>query len=253
MERGHRIRLDRVEHLGAARHAAGVPVLELPPGDQHERIGAVGLLGGGDHLRRDELAPAGRRRERLGEHDARSGIAFLLARIGDRVLALEPLPRDAGDRRHRLPHLGEHLARMRVAPVEAEPLAISTMIDRSCRASPGGVSACRPSCTRRSVLVNVPVFSGKRRRRQDDVGEIRGLGEEDVLHHQHLERRQRLPRVRDVGVRHRRVLAHDVHAADLARVHGVHDLDDGEPRLRVERHAPQRLEPSRAPPLSTRR
>ena len=44
--------------------------------------------------------------------------------------------------------------------------------------------------------------------------------------------------MRHVGIGHRRILAHDVHAADLAGVHGVHDLDDGQSRLRVERRAP---------------
>ena len=39
--------------------------------------------------------------------------------------------------------------------------AIFWMIHRSWRASPGGSIAWRPICTRRSVLVKVPVFSGK--------------------------------------------------------------------------------------------
>ena len=38
-------------------------------------------------------------------------------------------------------------------------LAISWMIQRSCRASPGGFITSRASCTRRSVLVKVPDFS----------------------------------------------------------------------------------------------
>ena len=56
----------------------------------------------------------------------------------------------------------------------------------------------------------------ERARRQDDVGEVAGLGEEDVLHDQVLEHRQRFARVVGVGVGHRRVLAHDVHAAHAA-------------------------------------
>ena len=77
------------------------------------------------------------------------------------MLALEAIPRDAGDRRHRLAHFVEHLARVRVAPVEAEPLR-HLDDDRTGPAAPrpAASSACRPSCTRRSVLVNVPVFSG---------------------------------------------------------------------------------------------
>ncbi len=38
--------------------------------------------------------------------------------------------------------------------------AICWMIHRSWRACPGGSIAWRPSCTMRSVLVKVPVFSG---------------------------------------------------------------------------------------------
>ena len=38
----------------------------------------------------------------------------------------------------------------------------------------------------------------------------------------------------EIRIRHRRVLAHDVHAADLAVVGGVDDLDHGEAGLRVE-------------------
>ncbi len=48
--------------------------------------------------------------------------------------------------------------------------------------------------------------------------------------------------MRNIGIGHRGILAHDVHAADLSRMHGVHDLHDREARLRIERAAPQRLE-----------
>ena len=65
--------------------------------------------------------------------------------------------------------------------------AISWMIHQSCRACPGGWSAWRPSWTRRSVFVNVPVFSGKAVAGQDHVGEGRRLGQEDLLHDQVLE------------------------------------------------------------------
>ena len=73
MQRRHRVRLDRVEHFGAARHAARVPVLELPPGDQHERILGCQVA----RPRESPLAGTNRplpdrRRKILGEHDARS-------------------------------------------------------------------------------------------------------------------------------------------------------------------------------------
>ena len=83
---------------------------------------------------------------------------------------------------------------------------------------------------------------GEGRGRQDHVGVEGRLGQEDVLHDQVLELGERLAGVVEVGVGHRRVLAHDVHAADLAGVDRVHDLDDGQARLRVERLAPEGLE-----------
>ena len=57
-----------------------------------------------------------------------------------------------------------------------------------------------------------------------------------------LELRHRRARVLEVRIRHRRVLAHDVHAADLAVVGRVHDLDHGQARLAVELGAPELLE-----------
>ena len=59
------------------------------------------------------------------------------------------------------------------------------MIPMSSRASPGGSSALRTRCTRRSLLVTVPSDSHQlARRREDDVGELAGLRQEDVLHDQ---------------------------------------------------------------------
>ena len=79
---------------------------------------------------------------------------------------------------------------------------------------------------------------GVRGGRQHDVGVPRRLGQEDVLHDEMLELGQRLARVLHVGVGHRRVLAHDVHAVDLAVVDRVHDLDDGQAALGIERARP---------------
>ena len=52
---------------------------------------------------------------------------------------------------------------------------------------------------------------------------------------------QRLAGVLDVGIGHRRVLAHDVHAPDRSFMDGVHDLDHGQPPLRIKLHAPEIL------------
>jgi hypothetical protein len=92
------------------------------------------------------------------------------------------------------------------------------------------------------VLVTVPSFSGPGGGRQDDVGKHRRLGQEDVLHHEVIELGQRIAGVVGIRVRHRRVLAHDVHALDLAVVHGIHDLHDGEAGIWIELGVPQILE-----------
>ena len=82
------------------------------------------------------------------------------------------------------------------------------MIHRSCRASPGG-------SMRLAAHLHQPVGIGEGAGlfregagRQDHVGQVGGLGEEDVLHHQVLQRGQRFARMVGVGVGHGRVLAH---------------------------------------------
>ena len=67
----------------------------------------------------------------------------------------------------------------------------------------------------------------------------RGLGDEQILHDEMFELGERLARVVEVGVRHRRVLALDVHAANLPGMDRVHDLDDGQAALGIERLIPE--------------
>jgi hypothetical protein len=54
MHQRHRIGFDRVQHAGAPRHAAGMPVLELAAGDQHHRVLGIGPLGRGNDVRGHE-------------------------------------------------------------------------------------------------------------------------------------------------------------------------------------------------------
>ena len=76
------------------------------------------------------------------------------------------------------------------------------------------------------------------RGRKDHIGIGAGLGHEDVLHYEMLKMRERTAGVIQVGVRHRGVFAHDVHALDLVGMHRVHDLDDGLAALGIELFAP---------------
>ncbi len=69
---------------------------------------------------------------------------------------------------------------------------MSMMISKSWRALPGGFSACRPSCTIAIRIGEGAGFFRKARSRQNHVGQIAGLGQENVLHHQHLELGERL-------------------------------------------------------------
>ena len=91
-----------------------------------------------------------------------------------------------------------------------------------------------------------PVLLQERGRRQHHVGELGRLGEEDVLHDEELERRERLADLVDVRVREERVLAHHVHAAHAALERAADDLGDGQAGLGVERRGPTRPRTSRA-------
>ena len=81
---------------------------------------SAGMMSAGTKLR-----PAALAREGVDEDDRLARVAFLRARIGDGVLALEPFPGDAGDARHRVAHLVEHDRDRVVAPRQAHALARS--------------------------------------------------------------------------------------------------------------------------------
>src|SRR6185369_8776460 len=100
--------------------AAGVPVFELTAGDQHHRVLRVRALVGRNDVGWHEAGAAGFAREVLDEYDGLSRVAFLHARVGDDMLPLQPVPRDAGDAGHGVAHLVEHFAHVLVLPVEAD-------------------------------------------------------------------------------------------------------------------------------------
>ena len=242
MHRHDRLGLDCIQHAGAAGHRAGMPVLELPAGDEHHRVLGVGPLVGGNEVGRHELrAPGGGREMRL-EHHRLARIAFVLARIGHRGIALQALPRDALDGVHAAAHLVEHLFGTFVLPVQPQP---ARELDEDPEVRLGFSGRVQGLAAELHHAVGVgdgAVLLGPRGGGQHHVGEVAGLGEEDVLHHQVLELRHRRARVVDVRIRHRRVLAHHVHAADLALVGRVHDLDHRQAGLLVEPGAPELLE-----------
>ncbi len=247
MHRGDRLRLDRIQHARAPRHGAGVPVLELAPGDEHHRIVVVGALRSRDDVGGNEPRAAALGREMIDEYHGLARVGFALARIRHGAFALETLPADAGDRRHRPAHLLEHFrdaaVRSLVVPVEAEPPRHLLDDPEILARFPGQVQRPAPQLHH---AIGIGDGSGLLRPgggRQDHVGKIGGLGQEDVLHHQPVELGERLAGVVEIRVGHRRVLAHDVHAANPSLVDGIHDLHHGETGLRIEvRDAPEFLE-----------
>src|SRR5205085_1492545 len=64
-----RSRLERIEHARAARHRAGVPMLELPAGGEDERILGIRHLVGRGVFRRYELRQTIRAWNAGVEHD----------------------------------------------------------------------------------------------------------------------------------------------------------------------------------------
>ena len=145
------------------------------------------------------------------------------------------------ERGHAELHLGEDLARMGVVPIEPKSLRKilndPDILARLARQR----QRLAPHLDLAIGVADGAVFFRPGRGRQHDVGIARGLGQEQILHHEMLELRQRLAGMLHVGIRHRRVLAHDVHAADHIGVHGIHDLDHGQAALRIELGVPQLL------------
>ena len=91
------------------------------------------------------------------------------------------------------------------------------MICQSAFASPGGSCGLPPLLDTAFGAGLGAVLLGIAGCRQDNVGELRGLGQEDILHDQELEVLQALLHVVEVRVGDHRVLTHDVDALDLGR------------------------------------
>jgi hypothetical protein len=151
-------------------------------------------------------------------------IAFFHARVGDRVLALQALPGDAANAGHGVAHLVKHLADMAVVPGQAQ--AFADLLDDpeilSCVTR--GLDGLATHLHQAIGVGEGAGFLRKSAGRQDHIGQVRGLGQEDVLHHHVLQAGHGLAGMVGVGVTHRRVLALHVHALDAAFLGGMHHL-----------------------------
>ncbi|MNT27845.1 hypothetical protein D3C72_1634950 [compost metagenome] len=115
------------------------------------------------------------------------------------MLAFQPLPGHAADAGHGLAHLVEHVGHAGVMPVQPE-------LRRHLLDDPQVLARLprRVQCLAAELDGAVGVGEGagllrEGRSRQHHVGQVGGLGQEDVLHHQVVERGQRVARM--LGVR----------------------------------------------------
>ena len=236
-----RLRLEGVQNRAAAGHRACVPVFQQAAGGQHDRIFGIGCLVGRQDLGRGHAAAAAFRREAVAEDHLAAGAVLVGAGIGHRAFIIQPLPADAGQRGHNHPHFGKDVARVAVGPVQAHAvgkfLNDPPVLLRLAGHRHGGAAHLHAAVG----VGDGAVLFGKGGGWKDHVGKGRRLGHEDVLHHQNVEIGQRRARMFLVRVRHRRVLAHDVHGLDVAVIGGIGDLDDRQPALRIKGCAPEIL------------
>ena len=227
----------------AARHRAGVVVLEPAAGDEDERV----LVAGGAARRlvgeRGELRAPARQVELVLVEDRRVG-----AVRRDRPQQAAPadalerhageVGRHLGDLPHRVrgrleAHVVAQLARDRRDDVEVGPRRPGRLDSRLDELDPAlGVRE-------RAGLLE------ERRGGQDHVRVLRRLVLEDVLADEEVERLERRLDVLRVRVGLGDVLAEDVHRLEVARHGRVEHLRDLHPALALHRHAPALLEAPR--------
>ena len=248
---GHR--LQRIQYGGAPRHAAGMPVLQLAPGDQHERVVGIRALVGGNDVGRHQVHAAIGRVKVLQKDSGRAGVIGAQARVSHAGFTLQALPGDAPNAGvHGLAHFfinSRHTAVVtHVVPVQAHApghLLNDPQIGFGLARRLNGLQAQLHHAVSVGHGAGLLGPSGGG---QHHVGQPRGFGHENILHHQMSKRRQGVAGVVQVRVAHGRVLAHDVHAAHLVRIgvrrQGlVHDLNYGVAGLIVQRRTPKILEP----------
>ena len=202
-------------------------MFEHAAGGQHHRILVVGYLIGRNDLGRHDLAAAAFSRETGGENDLVARLVRTIHGIGHRTLTHQPLPGNVLERRHQLRHLRENLARTCVIPGQPHPLAY-LLDDPEILPCIAGWLDHLPRQLHAAISVGEGAgFFRERRGWQNNVSVERGLGDEQILHYKMVQHGQRLARMLQVGVRHRRVFALDIHAVNGSGMDGIHDLDDG--------------------------
>ena len=215
-----------------------MPVLELAAGNEHKGVLCIRQLIGALEAGRDKLASSVRRWEVVNKDHPLTRIMVPIARVGDAVLCIKPFPGHTGDAGHRAAHLLEDIFRLRIVPIQAEA-------PRQLLNDPKVLPRLTGAIQRLSTHLHTSVCVRKRtgffresRCRQQDICEGCCFRQENILQHHMVERRKARARVIEIGVRHSRVLTHDVHATDLTLVGFIHDLDDRQTRIWIEFRMP---------------
>mmetsp|Transcript_22998 Transcript_22998/g.38834 ORF Transcript_22998/g.38834 Transcript_22998/m.38834 type:complete len:682 (+) Transcript_22998:1800-3845(+) len=228
MERTVRLWLHRVQHGGAAGHRPGMPMLQLPTGGQDHRVLRVRNIIRRNNSRRCKPRTPIRAWEAIAKHNRLARVFGRQRGVGHRILRLQPVPSDVLQRLHVQLHFREHIRRAGIIPTQPQPF-------RQFHLNPPVFLRLARRRHRRAAHLDLPVgvghgagFLGKGRRRQDHIGIIRRLGDENILHHQVIQLGQRIARMLHIRVRHGRVFAQHIHRLDVARVNVIHDLGDGQ-------------------------
>ena len=184
--------------------------------------------------------------------EERARVVLVRARPLDAAELLEPrVAHPCMHRRERAQLVPDVLGARRAELVAEAPSELVDDLD-VVAGSPGGVvrlaHALHAALARGDGALDL---AQRRRRREDDVGELRGAREEEVLDDEVVEPLEQPLGALLVRLSLRRVLADDVDGAQLAVLHRLEHPGQMEPGLRRDRRAPRRLE-LRAEPSSRR-
>ena len=200
MNQGNRVGFNSVQHSGAARHAAGVPVFELPACDQDHGVIGVRAFVGRNDVGRHKACASCLTRKTVNEDHRLTRVTFMDTGVGHSVLAVQPFPCDAANTWHGVAHLIKDFAHMLVLPVQTESLADLLNDPQVLPGVPGWFDGLSTHLYQAVGVGETAVFFREGAGRQDHIGQVSSLCQKDVLDHQVLQCGQGLARVVGVGV-----------------------------------------------------
>ena len=195
-------------------HGTGVPVFQHSARGQDNRKLFIWNFVRRLNIGRDQFCAPVFSRKSIPKQNDFARLVFRRTRVGDTVFLFQPLPGNALDRSHCLAHFGVNILGTVVGPIEANPVCDFLEYPPVLTGVAGGVDHLTRHLNLSIGIGEGSGFLGERRRRQDNIGEVGGLGQENVLNDQMVEGRQRRPCMGCIRIRHCRVFSHDIHAID---------------------------------------